>query len=68
MATRSTTALFQWKLLIILWFECRHLYGGYTSVVITSTNAYIVLKPEPWVLNDPFIKEIFVTKICMVAM
>ena len=41
--------------------QYRHFYGGYTSVVITSTNAYIVLKPGPWVLNDSFIKEIFVT-------
>ena len=41
--------------------QYRHLYGEYTSVVITSTNAYIVLKPGPWVLNNSFIKEIFVT-------
>ena len=35
-----------------IWHNNRHLYGGYTSVVITNTNAYIVLKPGPWVLND----------------
>ena len=35
--------------------------SGYISVVITSTNLYIVLKPGEWVLNYSFIKEIFVT-------